>query len=82
MSDRLVQTLAFSTRPEQTALVTKMDSYDDRHRAFLQAFMARSTMTFEDAQPVLAAIISAHGRNPMLQSSTVDDMSANMQNRQ
>ncbi|KAJ5469376.1 hypothetical protein N7539_008994 [Penicillium diatomitis] len=37
-----------------------MDIYDDRHRAFLQAFMARSTMTFEESQPVLAAIISAH----------------------
>jgi hypothetical protein len=34
--------------------------YDDRNRAFLQAFMARSTMTFEEAQPVLAAILSAH----------------------
>jgi hypothetical protein len=33
--------------------------YDDRNRAFLQAFMARSTMTFEEAQPVLAAILSA-----------------------
>lgn len=34
--------------------------YDDRNRAFLQAFMARSAMTFEEAQPVLAAILSAH----------------------
>ncbi|KAJ5350581.1 hypothetical protein N7541_008308 [Penicillium brevicompactum] len=32
--------------------------YDDRNRAFLQAFMGRSTMTFEDAQPLLAAIMS------------------------
>ncbi|KAJ5885367.1 DNA repair protein Nse1 [Penicillium taxi] len=31
-------------------------SYDDSNRAFLQAFMARSSMTFEEAQPILAAI--------------------------
>lgn len=36
-------------------------SYNDCNRAFLQAFMARSSMTLEEAQPVLAAIISAHG---------------------
>lgn len=36
------------------------NGYDDRNRAFLQAFMARSTMTFEEAQPVLAAILSAN----------------------
>ncbi|KAL1996085.1 hypothetical protein VTN49DRAFT_408 [Thermomyces lanuginosus] len=35
------------------------DGYDDSNRAFLQAFMARSTMTFEEAKPVLAAILSA-----------------------
>lgn len=40
-----------------------MDSdYDDANRAFLQAFMARSSMTLEEAQPVLAAILSTHGR--------------------
>lgn len=38
----------------------EVDEYDDRNRAFLQAFMARSTMTFAEAQPVLAAITSAH----------------------
>jgi len=37
------------------------DGYNDSNRAFLQAFMARSTMTFEEAKPVLAAIFSAHG---------------------
>ncbi|PWY85036.1 hypothetical protein BO70DRAFT_428601 [Aspergillus heteromorphus CBS 117.55] len=35
------------------------DDYDDSNRAFLQAFMARSTMTFSEAKPVLAAILSA-----------------------
>lgn len=38
------------------------DGYDDSNRAFLQAFMARSTMTFEEAKPVLAAILSAKGK--------------------
>lgn len=35
--------------------------YNDSNRAFLQAFMARSTMTFDEAKPVLAAIFSAQG---------------------
>lgn len=35
--------------------------YNDSNRAFLQAFMARSFMTLEEARPVLAAILSAHG---------------------
>lgn len=35
--------------------------YNDSNRAFLQAFMAHSSMTFEEARPVLAAIFSAHG---------------------
>ncbi|KAJ5691978.1 DNA repair protein Nse1 [Penicillium macrosclerotiorum] len=34
--------------------------YNDCNRAFIQAFMSRSTMTLEQAQPVLAAILSAH----------------------
>ena len=38
------------------------DQYDNRNRAFLQAFMGRSAMTFEEGQPVLAAIFSAHGK--------------------
>lgn len=37
------------------------DGYDDANRAFLQAFMARSSMTLEEAQPILAAILSTHG---------------------
>ena len=32
--------------------------YSDGHRAFLQTFMARGTMTFEEAKPLLAAIFS------------------------
>lgn len=35
--------------------------YNDSNRAFLQAFMARSSMTFNEARPILAAIFSAQG---------------------
>jgi non-structural maintenance of chromosomes element 1 len=40
--------------------------YNDSHRAFLQAFLARSTMTFAEAKPVLAAIFSARGVFPTI----------------
>ncbi|KAI0873115.1 Nse1 non-SMC component of SMC5-6 complex-domain-containing protein [Hypoxylon argillaceum] len=33
--------------------------YDDGNRAFLQAFLARGTMTFRESQPILAAIFTA-----------------------
>ncbi|KAI6086236.1 Nse1 non-SMC component of SMC5-6 complex-domain-containing protein [Hypoxylon rubiginosum] len=36
--------------------------YDDGNRAFLQAFLARGTLTFKEAQPILAAIFSALDR--------------------
>lgn len=35
--------------------------YDDSHRAFLQVLLAKSTITFEDAKPILAAIFTAQG---------------------
>ncbi|GIJ86859.1 hypothetical protein Asppvi_005757 [Aspergillus pseudoviridinutans] len=41
------------------------NGYNDSNRAFLQAFLARSTMTFEEARPVLAAIFSAHEDQPV-----------------
>ena len=41
----------------------KMD-YDDSNRAFLQAFMARSTLTFSEAKPILAAIYSIKSYPP------------------
>ncbi|KAI0850517.1 Nse1 non-SMC component of SMC5-6 complex-domain-containing protein [Daldinia vernicosa] len=37
--------------------------YDNSHRAFLQAFMARGTMTFSQAQPILAAIFTVHDQD-------------------
>ena len=36
-------------------------AYNNSNRAFLQAFIARSVFTFEEAQPVLAAILSIQG---------------------
>lgn len=57
---------ATSTVQAHTIVSTasSMDSdYNDANRAFLQAFMARSSMTLEEAQPVLAAILSTHGRS-------------------
>lgn len=33
--------------------------YDDTNRAFLQAFMSRGSMSFEDGQTILSAILSA-----------------------
>lgn len=35
--------------------------YNNTNRAFLQAFIARSTLTFDEAKPILAAIFTAHG---------------------
>ncbi|KAL1837301.1 hypothetical protein VTJ49DRAFT_4044 [Mycothermus thermophilus] len=35
--------------------------YNDDHRAFLQAFMARGTLTFREGRKLLAAIASARG---------------------
>lgn len=34
--------------------------YNNSNRAFLQAFIARSTLTFDEAKPLLAAIFTAH----------------------
>ncbi|KAL9024645.1 MAG: hypothetical protein Q9196_006364 [Gyalolechia fulgens] len=36
------------------------EQWNDGHRAFLQAFMARSTLTLEEAKPLLAAILTAY----------------------
>jgi hypothetical protein len=35
--------------------------YNNSHRAFLQAVFARSTITFEEAKPIVAAIMTAQG---------------------
>lgn len=43
-------------------------SYNDSNRAFLQAFLARSSLTFDEARPILAAIFTTHGRFPSVDS--------------
>ncbi|ODM17070.1 hypothetical protein SI65_07469 [Aspergillus cristatus] len=51
--------------------------YNDSNRAFLQAFMAHSSMTFEEARPILAAIFSAHEREPVSPTDiTEEDLSS------
>jgi hypothetical protein len=35
--------------------------YNNAHRAFLQAFLAKSVMTVEEIKPVLAGVLSAQG---------------------
>lgn len=37
--------------------------WNDSHRAFLQAFMARAVLTFEEAKPILSAISTVHGKH-------------------
>ena len=39
------------------------EAYNNTNRAFLQAFLARSTLTYEEAKPILAAIFTAYGEN-------------------
>ncbi|KAJ9656336.1 hypothetical protein H2198_005019 [Neophaeococcomyces mojaviensis] len=42
-------------------LVTDMTmEYEDSNRAFVQAFLARNVLTFDQAKPILAAIFSVH----------------------
>ena len=36
-------------------------SYNNSNRAFLQAFIARAVLTFDEAKPILAAILTVHG---------------------
>ncbi|KAI9652042.1 MAG: hypothetical protein M1831_007234 [Alyxoria varia] len=49
-------------------------SWDNSHRAFLQAFLARSTFTFPQAKPVLATIMSAQqGRGVLVEDITQPD---------
>ncbi|KFA61246.1 hypothetical protein S40285_06934 [Stachybotrys chlorohalonatus IBT 40285] len=48
--------------------------YDDKNRAFLQAFLARGTLTFEDSQPILAAILNAsNGEDSTIRADQVTE---------
>ncbi len=52
-------------------------AYDNTHRAFLQAFIARSTFTYPTAKPVLAKIFSAHeGREILAEDITQSDFNS------
>jgi hypothetical protein len=39
------------------------EPYNHSHRAFLQAFLARSVLTFDETKTILAAILSMHGKS-------------------
>ncbi|MCJ1243321.1 hypothetical protein MMC30_000518 [Trapelia coarctata] len=41
-------------------------AYNNSNRAFLQAFLARSTLTYEEAKPILAAIFTAQEKRETL----------------
>ena len=47
-------------------------AYNNTNRAFLQTFIARSTLTFDEAKPILAAIFTAHGGKEVLPDSRGD----------
>ncbi|OJJ08909.1 hypothetical protein ASPVEDRAFT_419801 [Aspergillus versicolor CBS 583.65] len=55
---------------------TQGHAYDDSNRAFLQALMARSTLTYEESKPLLAAILSVRGGDTVSEDDiTEDDLS-------
>ena len=41
-------------------------TYTNAHRAFLQSFLARGTLTYRQSKPILAAILSAHEKRDVL----------------
>ena len=47
--------------------------YNDSHRAFLQAFLARGTLTYETSKPVLAAILSVREGREVLPNDVTED---------
>ena len=51
--------------------------YDNSNRAFLQAFIARAVLTFDEAKPILAAILTVHGTsNLSIWSDSLTDSQA------
>jgi non-structural maintenance of chromosomes element 1 len=51
------------------------DDYDDTNRAFLQAFLARGTLTYELSKPILSSIFTAHeGREILPNDITEEDL--------
>ncbi|KAL8804792.1 MAG: hypothetical protein Q9182_002384 [Xanthomendoza sp. 2 TL-2023] len=55
------------------------EQWNDSNRAFIQAFMARSTLTLEEARPLLAAIHTAYERKETLpEDITEADLNAHI----
>ncbi|KAL8682838.1 MAG: hypothetical protein Q9186_001167 [Xanthomendoza sp. 1 TL-2023] len=55
------------------------EQWNDSNRAFVQAFMARSTLTLEEARPLLAAIRTAYERKETLpEDITEADLNAHI----
>ncbi|KAK8060393.1 hypothetical protein PG996_010323 [Apiospora saccharicola] len=50
------------------------DEYSDANRAFLQAFMARGTMTLREAKPILASIMTVQEGEPVDPVQITQDM--------
>ncbi|OKL62105.1 hypothetical protein UA08_02146 [Talaromyces atroroseus] len=72
----LKHNIPFASQPTMANTMYE-GGYNDSNRAFLQAFMARSTMTFEDARPVLAAIFTAQeGREVLAEDITQADLNS------
>ena len=58
------------------------EQYDNSNRAFLQAFIARSTLTYERSKPILAAIFTAHGTSPLMRIAGVSELDADTVTRE
>lgn len=52
------------------------EDYNVTHKAFLQALISKSTITFEEAQSILAAILTAHSESAISSEDIADDTSA------
>lgn len=48
-------------------------NYGDRHRAFLQALLARGTITFEESKPLLAEIMNAENDGDLIRPEQVTE---------
>lgn len=51
-----------------------MAAYDDTNRAFLQALISRGSITFKQAQPILASILTASGNEVSAAEITHEDL--------
>ncbi|KAL4926758.1 Nse1 non-SMC component of SMC5-6 complex-domain-containing protein [Aspergillus undulatus] len=54
--------------------IGRRNGYDDSNRAFLQALMSRSTITYEESKPILAAILSVSGDRVLEEDIAEEDL--------